>query len=289
MPAEFEVKPQQDVLDKRAVLSTVVPPGVLGNEFARKVAIVTGASRHSPMGIGAATALELARQGLKSVTITSTPASEQQARETAQHLSELGAEVLWLGVDQRIVAENQRVIDTTVERFGALHYVVGVAGARYDGLSVGLTEDTWDGAINLMLKGNHYLGAFAMRKCLKTKTLEAIVYVGSIVGEFGNKGQVSYAAAKAGLDGLVRSQSQEWGGRKVRVNLVSPGFVATEMISDLLDQPAVEDMVRKRISLGRMANPSEIANLIVFLLSPRASYITGAIYPIDGGLKPFAI
>lgn len=259
-----------------------------GNEFAGKVAIVTGASRSNPMGIGAATAIELGRQGLRAVTITSTLDSEEQARETAGKIATQGTEVLWLGVDHRLVADNQMVVRTTIERFGSLHLVVGAAGRRYDGLSVRLPEETWDSAIDLMLKGNQFLGASAMRASNRTKTLEAIVYVGSIIGELGNLGQTSYAAAKAGLDGVVRSQSQEWGDKGVRVNVVHPGYVATEMTRDLVGKPEIKEMAKTRISLGRMAQPEEIANLIVFLLSPRASYITGCSYRIDGGIRQFA-
>lgn len=287
MPAEFQVTPSPAALALDAI-PYIPQEGALGNEFAGKVAIVTGASRSSPMGIGAATAIELSKQGLRAVTITSTPDSEQQARETAQLIADQGTEVLWLSADHKLASENQRVVRTTIERFEALHFVVGAAGRRYDSLSVQLKEDYWDSAIDLMLKGNRFLGASAMRQSLRTKTLEAVVYVGSIVGEFGNPGQDSYAAAKAGLNGVVKTQSQEWGSRGVRVNVVHPGFVTTEMTSDLVGKPEVEEMVKARFSLGRMAKPEEIAYLIAFLLSPRASYITGGSFRIDGGLKPFA-
>lgn len=288
MPAEFEVKASPAALARRESVS-YPPPGTLGNEFAGKVAIVTGASRSNPMGIGAATALELGRQGLKAITITSTSGSEQQARDTAEKIAEQGTDVLWLAADHRQVLENQRVVATTIERFGTLNLVVGAAGRRHDGISIKLPEETWDGAIDLMLKGNQFLGGQAMEQCLRSKTLQSVVYIGSIIGEFGNKGQVSYAAAKAGLDGVVRSQSQEWGARGVRVNVVHPGYVATEMTSDLVGNPEVEQMTKTRISLGRMAQAEEIANFVAFLLSPRASYVTGGSFRIDGGVKPFAI
>lgn len=288
MPAEFEVKASPAALARRESAS-YPQPGILGNEFAGKVAIVTGASRSNPMGIGAATALELGRQGLKAVTITSTSDSEQQARDTAEKIAEQGTDVLWLAADHRQVSENQRVVATTLGRFGTLNLVVGAAGRRHDGISIKLSEETWDGAIGLMLKGNQFLGGQAMEQCLRSRSLQAVVYIGSIIGEFGNKGQVSYAAAKAGLDGVVRSQSQEWGARGVRVNVVHPGFVATEMTSDLVGNPEVEQMAKTRISLGRMAQAEEIANFVAFLLSPKASYVTGGSFRVDGGIKPFAM
>lgn len=291
MPVEFQIKASPAALARRESPS-FPPAGSLGNEFTGKVAIVTGASRSKPrekIGIGAATALLLAEQGLESVTITSTQESELQAKETAQQIAELGTNVLWLAADHRLVPESRRVVKTTVERFGRLNLVVGIAGKRYDGLSLKLPEQTWDDAIDLMLKGNQYLGSLAMEECMRTKTLESVVYVGSIIGKYGNKGQISYAAAKSGLDGVVSTQSQEWGARNVRVNVIHPGYVATEMTRDLQERPDVAELVKNRISLGRMAQAEEIAYFIAFLLSPRASYITGGSFNIDGGIKPFGL
>lgn len=264
------------------------------NEFVGRVAIVTGASKSNPMGIGAATAIELARRGLRAVTITSTPVSEAEARVTAGIIKGYGTEVLWLSADHRLVSDIQRVIKTTFDRFGYLNLVVGAAGKRYDGLSVRMKEENWDSAIDLMLKGNQFLGAQAMEQSMRTKSLddpykklEAIVYVGSVVRR-GNKGQGAYAAAKAGIDGVVGTQSQEWGSRGVRVNAVHPGFVETEMTVDVMGKEGFDEFVKSRISLGRVAKPEEIADLITYLLSPKASYITGASFTIDGGIKPFA-
>lgn len=284
MATEFFTEASPAALEERRSRS-YPPPGDVGNEFAGKVALITGASR--PNGIGAATGLELAKRGLESLTITSTPTSEGQAKETAQMIADRGTNVLWLAADHRLVAETERVVRETMDKFGRLNLVVGAAGTRRDSLALRMREETWDYVLDLILKGNFFLGQAAMR--LSKGTLESIVYVGSIAGKYGNLGQAHYGAAKAGLDIVAKSQADEWGSRSVRVNVIHPGFVATEMTSDLLNNPKAQRVISERFALGRMGRAEEIAYAIAHYLSPQSSFATGGNFKIDGGFNPFGV
>lgn len=239
------------------------------------------------MGIGAATAIELAKRGLKAVTITSTPESETRARETAKIITEEGTDVLWMGVDHRQTADNIAVVERTVERFGEINYLVGNAGRMHIRPLLKETHEAIDDDLDLMLGSHAHTAKAILDACKRTKTLEdlhSIVFVGSVIGELGSIGQIGYGTAKAGIDGLVRNLCLELGRYGTRVNAIHPGFVVTEMTRAQQNEQG-EDFTKKRIALGRMAQPEEIAKTIRFLLSTDSSYITGASIVADGGLK----
>lgn len=288
MPIEFQVNPSPAALARRES-SSYPQPGILGNEFAGKVAIVTGASRSNPMGIGAATALELARRGLKAVTITSTQESEERAKETAEKIAEEGTYVLWMGVDHRQTANNIVVVERTVETLGEVNYLVGNAGRMHIRPLLRETHEAIDDDLDLMLRAHVHMAKALIDICRRTKTLDrlqGVVFVGSVVGDLGSIGQIGYGTAKSGIDGLVRNLYLELGHYGIRVNAIHPGFVATEMTQALQGEQGA-DFAQKRIVLGRMARSEEIAKTIAFLLSPEASYITGTSLVVDGGLKFF--
>lgn len=257
--------------------------------FVGKVAIVTGASKIEPLGIGAATAIELAKRGLSWITITSTPESEERARAVATAVAKEGADVLWMGVDHKKTEDNIAVVKRTLEEFGEINYWVGNAGRMHLKPLLRETHEDIDSDIDLMLKSHMHLAKALVDECRRTKTLtrlEGIVFTGSVIGEIGSVGQIGYGTAKAGINGLVRNLYLELGGYGTRVNAVHPGFVATEMTQNLQNEQG-EEFAKTRVALKRMAQPSEIAKTIAFLLSNDASYITGTSIKVDGGLKFF--
>lgn len=286
MPAEFLLTASTTALVRR---ESCPQPGTPGNEFVDKVAIITGASKIEPMGIGAATAIVLASRGLRAVTITSTPESESRARDAAERIIEEGAHVLWMGVDHRQTADNIEVVKTTFQRFGEVNYFVGNAGRMHIKPLLRESHQAIDDDIDLMLKAHVHIAKALVDECRRTRTLDklhGIVLIGSIIGDLGSTGQIGYGTAKAGIDGLVRNLYLELGGNGTRVNAVHPGFVATEMTKDLQNERG-EDFAQRRIALKRMAQPEEIAKTVAFLLGPDASYITGTSLIVDGGLKFF--
>ncbi|MBI2018746.1 SDR family oxidoreductase [Candidatus Daviesbacteria bacterium] len=289
MPAQFELEPSEAALEKRASRSNVMIHGTIGNEFAGKVAIVTGASKLEPMGIGAATAIELARRGLRAVTITSTLESESRAKETAKRIAQEGTYVLWMGVDHRQTVDNIAVVEETVGKFGEVNYLVGNAGRMHIKPLLRETHEAIDDDLSLMLGAHAHMSKALIDICRRTKTLDrlhGIVFVGSVIGDLGSIGQIGYGTAKSGIDGLVRNLYLELGHYGTRVNAIHPGFVATEMTQALQGEQG-EAFAQKRIVLGRMAQPEEIAKTVAFLLGPDASYITGTSLVVDGGLKFF--
>lgn len=260
-------------------------------EFEGKVAIVTGASKINPMGIGAAIAIELATRGLRAITITSTPASEERAKAVVTRITELGTEVLWLGVDHGRTTDNIDVVEGTVKQFGEINFLVSNAGRMRIRPLLTETHDEIDTDLDLMLGAHAHLAKALLDTCRKAKILDrmkSIVLIGSVIGELGSIGQIGYGAAKAGINGLVRNLYLELGRYGTRVNAVHPGFVATEMTQKQQQDERGQEFTRTRIALERMAQPEEIAKVVAFLLGPDASYVTGTSLVVDGGLKFFA-
>lgn len=279
MSAEFQVEPSRNHL----------PPPSASLPFEDKVAIVTGASKLNPIGIGAAVAIELARRGLRAVTITSTPNSESRAHETANIIAQQGTQVLWMGVDHRQVADNIAVVERTVAEFGEVNYFVGAAGRMHIKPLLRETHEAIDEDIALMLGSHAHIAKALVDVCRRTKTLDrlsGIVLVGSVIGELGSIGQIGYGTAKAGIDGLVRNLFQELGRYGTRVNAIHPGFIATEMTEKMQGEEG-QEFAKNRIAMGRMGQAEEIAKTVAFLLGPDSSYITGASLVVDGGLKFF--
>jgi len=172
-------------------------------------------------------------------------------------------------------------IEGVVKEFGRLDVLVNNAGVAIDGLLMRFKDEDWDKTLDTNLKGAFMLMRAVSRPMMKQKG-GAIVNVSSIVGEMGNAGQAAYSASKAGLIGLTKSLARELASRSIRVNCVTPGFITTDMTGGLND--ALKDQMKEAIPLARIGNPEEVAAAVAFLASEAASYITGEVLKVNGGM-----
>lgn len=226
-----------------------------------RIALVTGANR----GIGLAVALRLRTEGWTVVAGTRSGEAPD------------GLEAVTLDVSD---PESIDTAFTEVEdRFGPVTLLVANAGITRDTLLMRMSDDDIDAVLQTNLAGSIRLARRAMKGMLRAKA-GSIIFIGSVVGALGSSGQVNYAASKAGLVGAARSLAREVGSRGIRVNVVAPGFVETDMTAEL--DEAQRAAILQGIPLGRYAQPSEIAEVVSFLSS--ATYVTGALIPVDGGL-----
>lgn len=240
-----------------------------------KVAVVTGASR----GIGRAIALELARLGA-SVGINFSKDAEGAA-ETASLVQSEGAKAAVVQGDVSESSAASGLIDEVGSLLGEPTIVVCNAGIRRDGLAMRMSDEAWEEVIRVNLSGAFYVSRAALKTMVRKKW-GRLVFVSSVAGIQGNAGQANYAASKAGMIGLAKSIAREVGSRGITANVVAPGFVETEMTSDL-PRELIEN-VRRRIGSGRLGQPSDIAPIVGFLCTPEASYINAAVITVDGAL-----
>jgi 3-oxoacyl-[acyl-carrier protein] reductase len=237
---------------------------------------VTGASR----GIGRAIALALGKDGL--FVVVNYTANEAAATETLTQLAALGGE----GALSRFDVSDAAAVDQAVKQIaterGRLDVLVNNAGIAIDGLLLRTKKEDWQHTLDVNLSGAFHCCKAAARHLLKSES-GRIINISSVVGENGNPGQVSYAAAKAGLIGLTRSLARELASRAVTVNCVAPGFIETDMTVAHV-QGEARDALLKNIPLGRIGRPEEVADAVRFLASESASYITGQVIRVNGGL-----
>ncbi|HEY1392233.1 MAG TPA: 3-oxoacyl-ACP reductase FabG [Methylibium sp.] len=241
-------------------------------KFEGQIALVTGASR----GIGRAIALTLAQRGLK---VLGTATTEAGAAAIGEALAPYGGRGLVLNVTD--AASLDAAIDGIVKEFGALHVLVNNAGITRDNLSMRMKDEEWDAVLDTNLKAVFRASRAVMRTMMKQR-YGRIINITSVVGASGNAGQANYAAAKAGLAGMTRSLARELGSRGITVNCVAPGFIATDM-TDALPE-AQKTALLAQIPLGRLGEPSDIAEAVAYLASPQAGYITGTELHVNGGM-----
>lgn len=240
-----------------------------------KTCLVTGASR----GIGRAIALALGAAGAD-VALTYSR-SESAAREVEAELNALGRNALVFQADAVDGKRADEVITEITNAWGRLDILVNNAGITKDTLIMRMTEEQWDDVIETNLKSVFNYSKAAVKPMMKQR-VGSIINIGSVVGVSGNAGQTNYSASKAGMIGFSKSLAKELATRNVRVNLIAPGYITTDMTDKL--SPATLEAINKSIPMGKAGQPEDIAHAVQFLASDASAYITGAVLHVDGGM-----
>lgn len=245
----------------------------------RRAAVVTGSTR----GIGREIARELAAAGMNVVVNSSSekslPAAEALAAEIA---GQFGVEAVAVAANVADEAEANALIAAATDAFGRVDVLVNNAGITRDGLAARMGDEDFDAVIDINLKGTFHCCRAAAKVMMKQRW-GRIINMSSVVGVHGNAGQVNYAASKAGVIGMTKTLAKELARRNITANAVAPGFIATDM-TDALSEAQKEAIVG-RIGSGRLGEPADIAHLVRFLASDEASYITGQVICVDGGMS----
>mgnify|MGYP002657104660 FL=1 len=244
-------------------------------ENIEKPALVTGASR----GIGRAIALALASKGF--AVALNYAGSHDAAEAVKKEIEDAGGKAFTAQGDVSKSEEVDRIFKTVKDEFGGLDVLVNNAGINRDALLIRMKESNWDDVIATDLKSD-FLTTKAAAAMMMRKRKGSIINISSVVGIMGNIGQANYAAAKAGVIGLTKACAKEMAARNIRVNAVAPGFIETAM-TDGIPEKIREGMIAS-IPMGRMGQPEDIARAVCFLASDDASYITGQVLVVDGGL-----
>jgi 3-oxoacyl-[acyl-carrier protein] reductase len=244
-----------------------------GTQLKDKVALVTGASR----GIGRATALALASEGAN--VVVNYASSQSAADQVVAEITAMGSQAIALPADVSKADQVDGLINAVMEKWGRIDVLVNNAGITRDTLLLRMKPEEWQAVIDLNLTGV-FLCTRAVSKIMLKQRSGRIVNITSVAGQMGNPGQANYSAAKAGVIGFTKTVAKELASRGITVNAVAPGFIATDMTSDLK-----ADEILKFIPLSRYGQPEEVAGMIRFLAAdPAAAYITGQVMNVDGGM-----
>ena len=244
------------------------------NQLAHQIAVVTGAGR----GIGRAIALKFAQEGADVVVVSRTP---ENSEKVAAEIRALGRRAWAFAVDVADAAAVSAAAEKILAEAGKVDILVNNAGVTRDGLLMRMSDADWDTVLDTNLKG-----AFLVTKAFSRAMLKArsgrIINISSVIGLIGNPGQSNYAASKAGLIGFTQSCAREFAGRGITVNAIAPGFIQTDMTSELKEE--MKAALLKQIPLGCFGEAEDIAVAALYLASPAARYVTGQVLTVDGGM-----
>jgi 3-oxoacyl-[acyl-carrier protein] reductase len=246
-------------------------------ELAGRIAVVTGGSR----GIGRAIAIALGRAGAK--VVVNYTANEAAANETATAVADAGGAAVTKRFDVADASAVDVAFKEVIAAEGGLHILVNNAGIAVNTLVLGAKDADWKRAIDVNLNGTFHCCRSAIRALMKAKEAGRIINITSITAETGSAGQAPYVAAKAGVIGLTKTLAREYASRGVTVNAVSPGYIDTDMTAAELPEARRAELL-KSIPLGRVGKPEDVAAAVAYLAGPAASYVTGQVLRVNGGL-----
>ena len=243
--------------------------------FENKIVLVTGAGR----GIGASIAKRFASEGAE--VIVNYSGNDEAAQKTVDEITAIGGQAQKYKCSVNDSESVKVMIDEIIKKFGRIDILVNNAGITKDGLMLRMTDEDFDRVIDVNLKGTFNCTKYVSKYMLKQKSGK-IINISSVVGLSGNAGQINYSASKAGIIGITKSAAKELSSRGITVNAVAPGYVDTDMTKVLSDN--IRNEILKNIPLQRMGTVEDISNCVAFLASEDASYITGQVISVDGGM-----
>ncbi|CAI7998923.1 3-oxoacyl-[acyl-carrier-protein] reductase FabG [Geodia barretti] len=240
-----------------------------------KTALVTGASK----GIGKAICLELAQMGVK--VAVNYNSSKSEAEQVVQTITDMGGEAFKIHADVSDLEQVNAMVDKVSDEWGGVNILVNNAGIINDGLLMRMSDEAWHRVMGVNLNGTFYCTRATLRHMVRERW-GRIINIGSVVGIRGNIGQTNYSSSKAAIIGFTKSLAKEVATRNITVNAVTPGYISTETVAGLSQRQ--KDTIMTWIPQGKFGNTEDIASMVGYLASERASYVTGQIISVDGGM-----